>query len=323
MSDEHLEIFALSDFNDPYGALALAPTGQQWAWLDPQTAALELTGQPLRTLALSHGSAVFSDDCPTEILTRPITLDGTTYPAGTEVKDAYEATFTGSDGGDYLLVALAMGGRIVAVNFAGPTPPVGATLTYAGQNYSRAFADGLPGFSYGIEVDTPDGPRPVSSLRPGDLVMTRDHGPQPLRWLSSSRQYYDTPQGEEGDRPIMIGADALGPGQPMRKSTVRPDMRIAPASSLPAAPESLVGALPAEAMLSQDNIWRKRRCREMVWVHLIFDQSECLFSHGLMLDCPQPDTTTLNALRRAALLPPVAAAEDQPEVSHLFSQQAA
>ncbi len=323
MRDEVLEIFSLSDFNDPHGALALAPTGQQWAWLDPQSAALELIRQKHRALAMSHGSAVFSTDHPTEMLTRPIMLDGCVFPAGTEVEDAYEATFTGSDGANYLLVALALDGRIAAVHFAGSTPPAGTVLAYAGQNHSRAFAHGLPGFSHGSEIDTPDGPRPVASLHPGDLVMTRDHGPQPLRWLGSSRKRYDRPDGAEEDRPIMIGANALGPGHPNRKIAVRPDMWIAPASSRIASPGGLQGPLPAEAMLSRDNIWRKRRCREMVWIHLVFDQPECLFSHGLMLDCPEPDTATLNALRRAALLPPVATQDDQPEVLDLFSQQAA
>ncbi|MCU0816565.1 MAG: Hint domain-containing protein, partial [Cypionkella sp.] len=35
-------------------------------------------------------------------------------------------------------------------------------------------------FTLGTRIDTVDGPRPVEALVPGDLVLTRDHGPQPL-----------------------------------------------------------------------------------------------------------------------------------------------
>src|SRR5690606_32383544 len=38
-------------------------------------------------------------------------------------------------------------------------------------------------FTSGTLIATPDGERAVETLRPGDLVMTRDHGPQELRWV--------------------------------------------------------------------------------------------------------------------------------------------
>jgi hypothetical protein len=51
-----------------------------------------------------------------------------------------------------------------------------------------AFADHLlplgplPGLLAGTSVTTPDGPRSVETLRPGDLVLTAESGWQPLRW---------------------------------------------------------------------------------------------------------------------------------------------
>lgn len=54
------------------------------------------------------------------------------------------------------------------------------------------------GFSAGVEpiglsaciaphapVETPDGPRMIDRLKPGDLVMTQDSGPQPVRWVGA------------------------------------------------------------------------------------------------------------------------------------------
>lgn len=51
-----------------------------------------------------------------------------------------------------------------------------------------AFADHLlpvgpvPGLVAGTPVMTPDGPRSVETLRPGDLVLTAENGWQPVRW---------------------------------------------------------------------------------------------------------------------------------------------
>lgn len=41
----------------------------------------------------------------------------------------------------------------------------------------------LPGLATGAEIDTPEGRRPVETLRPGMLVNTGRHGPQPIRWI--------------------------------------------------------------------------------------------------------------------------------------------
>lgn len=46
---------------------------------------------------------------------------------------------------------------------------------------------GVACFCAGTLIETPDGPVPVESLVPGDLVITRDHGPQPLRWIGGTR----------------------------------------------------------------------------------------------------------------------------------------
>lgn len=40
-------------------------------------------------------------------------------------------------------------------------------------------------FNRGTRIETPFGPRRIETLVQGDLVLTRDHGPQPLRWVGS------------------------------------------------------------------------------------------------------------------------------------------
>ena len=57
-------------------------------------------------------------------------------------------------------------------------------------------------FASGMLIETPDGSRAVETLQSGDLVVTFDHGPQPIRWVRSS----DHPL-EEVDRRCKTRAD--------------------------------------------------------------------------------------------------------------------
>lgn len=43
----------------------------------------------------------------------------------------------------------------------------------------------MPCFLAGTLIDTVDGPKPVENLSPGDCVLTRDDGPQPIQWIGS------------------------------------------------------------------------------------------------------------------------------------------
>lgn len=68
----------------------------------------------------------------------------------------------------------------------------------------------LPCFLAGSLIATPSGPVPVEYLGPGDLVLTADHGPQPVVWAVRSR-----PQGTGGAvpprlRPICVPQASFG-----------------------------------------------------------------------------------------------------------------
>lgn len=80
-------------------------------------------------------------------------------------------------------------GTISSLTITGIATTGGTTINQGG-----AYSDGLnlarPNvaltvtcFAAGTMITTPDGPGAVETLRPGDLVVTRDRGPQPLRWI--------------------------------------------------------------------------------------------------------------------------------------------
>lgn len=58
----------------------------------------------------------------------------------------------------------------------------------------------------GTGITLPGGARrPVERLKPGDLILTRDHGPQPLRWIGKA-----TLRAQGAFAPVVIAAGAIG-----------------------------------------------------------------------------------------------------------------
>ena len=56
-------------------------------------------------------------------------------------------------------------------------------------------------------IDTPDGPQAVETLILGDLGMTLDHGPQPIRWTHSGEHPLE--ETEDDAKPVQIKAGAF------------------------------------------------------------------------------------------------------------------
>lgn len=81
-------------------------------------------------------------------------------------------------------------------------------------------------FSRGTLITTQEGEVPVDQLRQGDLVLTRDNGYQPVRWIGSRLIDAATLKMNPNLRPIRIRAGALGNGMPLTDLLVSPQHRI-------------------------------------------------------------------------------------------------
>lgn len=143
----------------------------------------------------------------------------------------------------------------------------------------------IPCFVAGTMIRTPDGEMPVEQLRAGDLVMTQDEGPRPVRWVGSRRVEAD------GDlAPIHIRAGTFGPH---RDLLVSPQHRVLVRDSLA---ELLFGEdevlVSAKDLLNDRSV--TRRCGGSVtYVHLMFDRHQVIYSEGLETESflPGPQTT--------------------------------
>lgn len=162
---------------------------------------------------------------------------------------------------------------------------------------------GPPCFTAGTMIATPEGKRAVEDLKAGDLVLTVDHGPQPLVWVGST-----TVVAEGKLAPIRFEAGVFGLDRPL---LVSPQHRMLvedwQASYLFGLSEALV---PAHTLVNDDTVTRVEG-GEIEYFHLLFKQHEIVIANGAKSESYYPGHA-LSASDR----------ETQSEVLHLFPELA-
>lgn len=154
-------------------------------------------------------------------------------------------------------------------------------------------------FTPGTQILTERGEVPVELLQPGDRVMTRDHGLQPVRWAGRR----DLSQIELLARPeflpVRICQGALGAGLPERDMAVSPQHRMLVASHrtelLFGVGEVLVAALHMVGLPGID----RSVVSGVSYIHLMFDRHEIILADGTWSESFQPGAATLEAMDEA------------------------
>ncbi|SEL10266.1 Hint domain-containing protein [Roseovarius nanhaiticus] len=164
------------------------------------------------------------------------------------------------------------------------------TFTYTVENATGisdtgfVLVDSVPCFVAGTMIKTAHGLKPVETLQPGDLVMTRDEGAQPLRWIGSRRI------AAAGDfAPIHIDAGTFGDHGALALSPLhRVLIRDSLAELLFGEGEVLVAARD----LVNDRSVRRVPGGEVEYVHILFDRHQVVYSEGLETESflPGPQT---------------------------------
>lgn len=151
----------------------------------------------------------------------------------------------------------------------------------------------VPCFVAGTLILTPEGERPVETLRPGDLVMTQDDGAQPLRWVGRRRV------AALGDlAPIRIAADTFGTH---RALLVSPLHRILIRDALA---ELLFGE--GEVLVAAKDLVNDRSVRRVAggmvdYVHILFDRHQVVVSEGLPTESFLPGPQITRSFEAAAV----------------------
>ena len=172
-------------------------------------------------------------------------------------------------------------------------PPPETTLWIAAltldERAARGQGAGRSGvicFLPGTAIATPDGPQPVETLEPGQRVLTRDNGAQPVIWRGETRlsgaELYLHPH----LRPVRIASGALPGGRPDGDLLVSPAHRLLlRAPGCLQSDEVLVAAGDLE---DGHGIRRDFTASAVRYVHLMLERHEILTANGVACESFHP-----------------------------------
>ena len=155
-------------------------------------------------------------------------------------------------------------------------------------------------FTPGTMILTDRGEVAVETLHAGDMVMTRDNGLQPLRWVGQRKVSRAQLVLDPDLRPVRIARGALGPEGPAQSMMVSPQHRVlvtgGRAELLFGTDEVLV---PAKHLVGQVDATRVLPDAGVTYIHILFDRHEIVQSDGIWTESFQPAERSLNAMEAA------------------------
>ncbi|WP_164657904.1 Hint domain-containing protein [Tropicibacter sp. Alg240-R139] len=191
--------------------------------------------------------------------------------------------------GDLLdLNGLAVDGTL---NFTSTTPGdlAGTVEMTDGSIVTFSNIERIICFTPGTLITTVRGPRLIEDLRPGDLIVTRDNGLQPLRWIGQKTVKASGVNAPiELHRSLLQGATApllVSPQHRMLWTGSRAQMLFGDSEVLVAAQHLLDN--PGARRVEGGNV---------TYMHLMLDQHEVIYANGAATESFFPGDTALNAL---------------------------
>ena len=195
-------------------------------------------------------------------------------------------------------------GHTPLLMFHNEIPPSNTDLWVVHQSLGRlvkpkddVVTNGVICFTPGTRISTPDGPRAVETLAPGDEVLTRDNGPQEIQWTGARRMSGARMFVMPGLRPIRLRAGALGIEEPDQELLVSPEHRLLirgrTAQALFNTSEVLVAA---RDLVNDDTIHVDHKLREVTYVHLLLPSHQIIWANGVETESFHPASADLSSL---------------------------
>lgn len=144
-------------------------------------------------------------------------------------------------------------------------------------------------FASGTLITRPGGAQtPIDQLTPGDTVLTRDHGPQAIRWIGKA-----TFRAIGGFAPIVITAGTLGNRQDL---VVSPHHRIFIYQRGPQRIGGTAEILVQAKHLVDGDLVRRREGGFVDYLSLVFDHHEIIYAEGVPAESLMVTEATLQVL---------------------------
>jgi len=150
----------------------------------------------------------------------------------------------------------------------------GSTLTFS--NVELVIC-----FTRGTHIETDRGPVAIEALSQGDLIVTKDSGLQPIRWIGSTVRTQKDLTVVPTLLPISIAAGALGPNMPSQDLLVSPQHRMLIKSRIA---ERMFGKeevlVAAKHLIGIAGIEVASDVTEVEYFHFLFDKHEIVIANG-------------------------------------------
>ena len=175
---------------------------------------------------------------------------------------------------------LQVGSLVLTEDENGPTGKSGSATLLDGTVVTFSEIESIICFTDGTQIETPYGPRAIESLRIGDLVLTRDHGPQPLRWIGSK-----TVTGLGALAPVEFAPGSIGNRGLLRVSPQHRMLVEDYRAPLYFGDEEVIAA--ADFLVNGTTVLR-RDVPEVTYFHLLFDDHQLISASGVWSESFHP-----------------------------------
>lgn len=184
------------------------------------------------------------------------------------------------------------GGIVPGTTYTITSEDLSVNFSNGGFNATPQYSDFFVCFARGTLIGTVEGDRPVETLHPGDLIRTRDDGPQPLRWIGGRRV-----PGRGDLAPVVIGKAVLGNRRRLRVSPQHRLLIDGPRAELLFGEREVLVA--AKHLIDGRRI-RSEPCDHVEYWHLLFDRHQIVLAEGIAAESFHPADQSINALDHAA-----------------------
>ncbi len=208
-------------------------------------------------------------------------INGIDVTAGSQVTLATGQVVTVNADGTITLVTDL---DIEAVDFTYEVSAVDGGGVVLQQTTGLVNLNTIPCFVAGTRIATPRGLVPVEDLAVGDMVLTVDDGPQPLRWIGNR-----TVDAIGSLAPIEFAPGAVGDHGRLRVSPQHRIMMSDPRSALWFGEDEVL--VKAKDLVNGQSI-RQAEGGTVTYHHILFDKHQVVYSEGLPTESFHPGPQT-------------------------------
>lgn len=238
------------------------------------------------------------------------TFSGNLFNLSGSSETEYSYTLTHPDTGDTVNIYaftsagfLGLANNVVGFVADGPIDPaVTYSISYGGGSPSVAYSGLAICFAAGTQILTGRGTHSaVEDLKPGDTVLTVDHGPQEIRWIGARHLTAGDLTRTPSLRPIRIQAGALGDGRPFDDLIVSPQHRVLVNSRIV---QKMFGErevlVAAKQLVSLNGIDVVNEIGDLTYYHFLCDQHEIVLANGIQTESLYTGPQALKVLSEEA-----------------------